>query len=101
MLPPAQQVHAMTSRTQSLDIPTPRASPKRGLTKDTAQACRDRASADLLKSVAMLTANQRLTLERSAASWTLRADMLAGLEASAQVRKSSLLSALGAEHVRL
>jgi hypothetical protein len=71
-------------------------------TKDTFEACRDRASADLLKSVTMLTANERLTLERSAASWSLRADMLEDLERRAPGRapgRSSPRS--GTEHVRL
>lgn len=44
--------------------------------KDTPETCRERATADLLKSVAMITANERLTLERSAASWDLRAKLL-------------------------
>jgi hypothetical protein len=44
--------------------------------KDTAATCRERATADLLKSVTMLTANERLILERSAASWSMRAVLL-------------------------
>jgi hypothetical protein len=51
--------------------------------RDTSEGCRERASADLLESVTMLTANERLILERSAASWSLRADMLEGLARSA------------------
>lgn len=90
----------MTNRTSSLDISTPSASAKRGLTKDTAEACRERASADLLKSVAMLTANQRLALERSAENWTLRAVMLERLETTALARQNSGPSP-EAEHVRL
>ncbi|MEA3058455.1 MAG: hypothetical protein QOF34_1270 [Sphingomonadales bacterium] len=54
--------------------------------KDTSGACRERASADLLKSVTMFTANERRVLERSAANWNLRADMLEGLERTAADR---------------
>ena len=56
--------------------------------RDTSEACRERASADLLKSVTMLTANQRLVLERSASSWTERADLLDRVEATARVKHS-------------
>lgn len=66
-----------------------RASPKAAAKKDTSQMCRERASADLLKSVAMLTANERLILERSAASWSLRAGLLERLERTARERLSS------------
>jgi hypothetical protein len=59
------------------------ASRKTRAIRDTSEGCRERASADLLKSVTMLTANERLILERSAASWSLRADMLEGLARSA------------------
>jgi hypothetical protein len=53
-----------------------------GSRRDTAEACRERAAADLLESVTMITANQRLRLESSAASWTVRADMLERIEDS-------------------
>jgi hypothetical protein len=59
------------------------ASHKKRRTRDTLEACRDRVSADLLKPVTMLTANERLTLERSAASWSLRADMFKALARTA------------------
>ena len=52
----------------------------------TVQGCRDRATADLLLAVAVLTANQRLQLERSAQTWTLRADMLNRLNKSFEKR---------------
>jgi hypothetical protein len=42
--------------------------------------CRERAAADLLASATTINANQRLRLERSAESWTLRADMLQRVE---------------------
>ena len=68
---------------------SPRTRPRR----DTFEACRERASADLLKSVTMLTVNERLILERSAASWSLRADMLEGLARSAPRHASAPPSA--------
>jgi len=71
----------------SLEVPAPGRSTKRGLSKDTASACRERASADLLRSVAMITANQRLSLERSAESWTTRAIMLERMEKSFEKRR--------------
>lgn len=59
------------------------ASRKTRATKNSFQACRDKGSADLLNSVAMLAANERLTLERSAATWSVRAEVLDGLARSA------------------
>lgn len=44
--------------------------------RDTAEGCRDRATADLLEAVTMRTAHGRHMLERSAASWILRAEQL-------------------------
>jgi hypothetical protein len=78
------------------------ASRKVRATRDTFQACRDRASADLLKSVTMLTANERVTLERSAASWSLRADMLEDLARRAPRHAPGESSEQGGtEHFRL
>lgn len=74
--------------TDSLDVSTPSASGKRGFTKDTGAACRLRASSDLLKSAAALTANQQLLLQRSAESWTLRAAMLERMEKSFEKRRA-------------
>jgi hypothetical protein len=73
-----------------------RASPKTSIKRDTSEACRERASADLLKSVAMLTANQRLILERSAASWSLRADLLDRVEATAREKRGPSSEGLSA-----
>ena len=53
--------------------------------RDTAEGCRDRATADLLEAVTMATAHSRQMLERSAASWNTRADLLQRLEAGMQV----------------
>ena len=73
-----------------------RASVKAPKHKDTAATCRDRASADLLKSVTMITANERRTLERSAASWEVRAQLLARLELTARGRETSAAQGLSA-----
>jgi len=77
----------MMNRSSSLDISTPSAPAKRGLTKDTPRACRERASANLLESVAMVTANERLALERSAEKWSLRADLLERIDKSFEKRR--------------
>lgn len=63
------------------------AQPVRRMPEDTAIGCRARAAADLLESVSMTTANQRLRMESSAANWTLRADLLHRLEQSSGLRK--------------
>jgi len=63
-----------------------KASAKAPKHKDTSGTCRERATADLLKSVAMITANERLTLERSAASWELRAQLLDRVEETERAR---------------
>ena len=72
----------MSGLIHSLDVAVT-ASRKTRSRRDTSEACRERASADLLKSVSMLTANERQALQRSAHSWSLRADMLDGIERSA------------------
>ena len=64
----------------------PRASAKTPKHRDTAGTCRERANADLLKSVVMITANERLTLERSAATWELRAQLLERVEETERAR---------------
>lgn len=71
--------------TQSLDIPlaaSPPSTRKSPGKRETSGLCRERAAADLLASAAMINANQRLRLETSAESWTLRADMLERVEES-------------------
>jgi hypothetical protein len=69
------------------EVASPRKLPSK---RDTASACRERASADLLRSLSMLTANERMILERSAASWTERAQLLDRVEGNA--RKGELSS---------
>src|SRR3954468_15734674 len=54
--------------------------------RDTADGCRDRATADLLEAVTMATAHSRRMLERSAASWNERAQLLQRMEASIDTR---------------
>ena len=73
-----------------------RASVKAPKHKDTAATCRDRASADLLKSVTMITANERRTLERSAASWEMRAQLRARLGLTARDRETCAVQGLSA-----
>ena len=71
--------------TQNLDIALTagsRSSRKIPTKRDTSDLCRERASADLLASAAMINANQRLRLETSAASWIARADTLQWVEES-------------------
>jgi hypothetical protein len=48
--------------------------------RETAAVCRERSANDLLASVAMLNANQRLRMETSAAMWAERADILQRIE---------------------
>jgi hypothetical protein len=79
------------------------ASPKTRAKRDSSEQCRERASADLLTSVTMSTANQRLILERSAANWSLRAEMLDGLQRSETDRHIAVQSSArkAADDVRL
>lgn len=93
----------MMNRSKSLDIPTASTSQRRRGTKDTGETCRERASADLLASAAMLTANERLALERSAENWTLRAEMLDRIEKSFNKRRALDLASrqYKIDHVRL
>jgi hypothetical protein len=48
--------------------------------RETAEGCRERAAADITASGELITANQKLRLEASAASWTSRASMLQRVE---------------------
>jgi len=63
-----------------------KASAKTPKHRDTSATCRERATADHLKSVVTITANERLTLERSAASWELRAQLLDRVEDTERAR---------------
>jgi hypothetical protein len=73
-----------------------RASPRTSAKRDTSDKCRERATEDLLKSVTMLTANQRMILERSAASWTERAQLLDRIEGAASGTRGSVPEGLRA-----
>jgi len=86
----------MRHLTNALDVPLPAASSSRGQVKDTGEACRERASSDLLKSVTALTVNQRQALERSAETWTLRGAMLDRIEKSIEKRRA--IDAASAEY---
>ena len=48
--------------------------------RESAAVCRERSANDLLASVSMLNANQRLRMETSAAMWAERAEMLQRVE---------------------
>ncbi|MEO6359518.1 MAG: hypothetical protein ABIO43_02955 [Sphingomicrobium sp.] len=56
--------------------------------RDTAAGCRDRASKDLIEAITMNTANGRQVLEKSAASWTKRAELLQRIESGIEARTS-------------
>jgi hypothetical protein len=64
--------------------------------RDTSGTCRERATADLLKSVVMITANERLALERSAATWELRAQLLDRVEETERARVQGVSQGLSA-----
>ena len=66
-------------------VPSPRGRTLK-LPGNTVQGCRDRATADLLEAVTVVTANQRRRLERSAESWTVRANLLDRLNKSFEKR---------------
>ena len=61
--------------------------------QDTAAGCRLRADADLLTSTTVMTANQRIRLEKSAASWNARATMLQSNDEDAAARKANIQTA--------
>jgi hypothetical protein len=48
--------------------------------RESAAVCRQRAANDLLASASMINANQRLRMERSAATWAERAETLQRVE---------------------
>ena len=57
--------------------------------RDTAEVCRQRADADLLKSVTMSTVNARRSLEASASNWLVRAELLHQSELAEQSLRTS------------
>ena len=73
-----------------------KASAKAPKHRDTSSTCRERATADLLKSVVMITANERLILERSAANWELRAQLLDRVEETERARGQAAAQGLSA-----
>ncbi len=73
--------------------------------RDTAEGCRDRATAFLLESVTMVSGHNRRTLEKTAAAWTTRAELLQRLEERVEIRLAAVeLTAAeiadGANHMR-
>jgi hypothetical protein len=65
--------------------------------QDTIAGCRSRAEADLLASVVVSTANERIRLETSAASWNARADMLQRLDDNHAARMAKVARAGSSE----
>ena len=61
-------------------------SAKQPIKRDTSESCRERASDDLDKAGADMTVNERLILERSAANWNARANLLDRVEKTARER---------------
>jgi hypothetical protein len=69
--------------------------------QDTVAGCRLRARADLQASSAILTANQRIRLEKiSAAAWDVRAAMLQEISEDAAVRKAKVQADRRSERYR-
>ena len=62
--------------------------------QDTEAGCRARAAADFAQAAGMDTANGRLRLEHSGASWASRADLIHRLDASFDARRATA-TALG------
>jgi hypothetical protein len=85
----------MSGLIHSLPFET-RASTRAPKRRDTSGTCRERATADLLKSVAMITPNERLALERSAATWQLRAQLLDRVEETERARGQAASQGLSA-----
>jgi hypothetical protein len=74
--------------------------------RDTAEGCRERATADLLEAVTMATAHSRQMFERSSAAWTARAEVLHRIESSIECERSEFPLTAGeiaedAAHIRL
>ena len=67
---------------------------------DTPEGCRERAASDTMQAAAMDTANGRLKLEHSAASWKTRADLLQRLEDNFETRRSAAFAAWQQEDAR-
>lgn len=58
--------------------------------RDTADGCRDRATADLLEALTMGTAHGRQMLEKSAASWNARAELLQRIAADKETGRDAI-----------
>lgn len=78
----------MSKFTKSVKASEPTASASRVPLKYTGALWRERASADLLKSMEALTASEQRALRRSAESWTRRAVMLERIEKSFEKRRA-------------
>ena len=65
--------------------------------RETSEHCRERAADDLEQSGAEITANQKIRLEASAASWTARAKMLKRVEDGVARRSAEAADAADAK----
>src|SRR6184192_1748093 len=77
-----------------IDMPARPAPRTNKAPQNTAAGCRLRAEADLLASVSMLTANERIRLETSSASWGARAALLQNLDERNAAGKPGLRAVL-------
>ena len=83
-----------------LDVPSAavtRSARKAPVKRETAEVCRERAAVDLLASVSMLNANQRMRLEHSAATWTARAHMLQRVEDGFARKEAEVAAAIAGD----
>jgi hypothetical protein len=76
----------ISAQDQAQDQAEARDSSKLAVKRDTSISCRERASDDLVKAGAEMTVNERLILERSAANWNARANLLDQVEKTARER---------------
>src|SRR3990170_2808216 len=87
---PRLPVGAAMSQPESLDpSTTAAATPRDKDARETSTGCRERADADTARSLDMDTANGRAIFEKSAASWTKRADMLHRIETGIEARHAA------------
>jgi hypothetical protein len=69
--------------------------------RDSAAGCRERAAADLSRALDMDTSNGRQVFEKSAASWTKRADMLHRIETGIEARLHGAAPSTQADDIEL
>ena len=65
------------------------ASPPEKEARDTVEGCRERAAQDLLQAAGSDTGNGRQKFERSASSWTARADQIESAELGSAAQRAA------------